>query len=75
MKLYEGGPHAAGASAPWFDKVPSKFEGWDASCFIEGGFRAVPGLLGALFCPCGERCGAYAEFCEFGRLCGGWHHG
>lgn len=27
----------------WFDKVPSKFEGWDAARFKQAGFRAVPG--------------------------------
>ncbi|MBM3565498.1 MAG: 2,3,4,5-tetrahydropyridine-2,6-dicarboxylate N-succinyltransferase [Alphaproteobacteria bacterium] len=33
-----GGP----GGAPWFDKVPSKFEGWDAARFAQAGFRAVP---------------------------------
>ena len=28
----------------WFDKVPSKFEGWGENRFREAGFRAVPGL-------------------------------
>ena len=27
---------------PWWDKVPSKFEGWDEARFQEAGFRAVP---------------------------------
>ena len=27
---------------PWWDKVPSKFEGWDAARFEAAGFRAVP---------------------------------
>ena len=27
---------------PWWDKVASKFEGWDAAEFQEAGFRAVP---------------------------------
>jgi len=27
---------------PWWDKVPSKFEGWDAAEFEAAGFRAVP---------------------------------
>lgn len=30
---------------PWFDKVPSKFEGWDDEHFKEAGFRAVPGCF------------------------------
>ncbi len=27
---------------PWWDKVPSKFEGWTAEDFTQAGFRAVP---------------------------------
>lgn len=38
MKLIEGG--AGGAT--WWDKVPSKFDGWGASEFETAGFRAVP---------------------------------
>jgi 2,3,4,5-tetrahydropyridine-2-carboxylate N-succinyltransferase len=37
--LVDGGA----AGAPAFDKVPSKFDGWDAARFREGGFRVVPG--------------------------------
>ncbi len=33
-----GGP----GGATWWDKLPSKFAGWDATRFEEGGFRAVP---------------------------------
>ena len=42
MKLIAGGP---GAATPWFDKVPSKFEGWGDNRFREAGFRAVPGSI------------------------------
>lgn len=35
----------------WWDKVPSKFEGWGAKEFEAAGFRAVP--------PCAVRRGAY----------------
>lgn len=28
--------------ACWWDKVPSKFDGWDGARFAEAGFRAVP---------------------------------
>ncbi len=39
----------AGAMAdgvgPWWDKVPGKFEGWDAPQFEAAGFRAVPGAV------------------------------
>ncbi len=32
-----------GNPAPWFDKVPLRFEGFDASAFRDVGARAVPG--------------------------------
>jgi len=35
---------AAGNSS-WWDKVPTKFEGWNDSRFKEAGFRAVPGCV------------------------------
>lgn len=36
-------PGLAGAAA--FDKVPSKFAGWDNNGFSEAGFRVVPGAI------------------------------
>jgi len=42
MATISGGP---GKSAPWFDKVQSKFEGWDDARFREAGFRAVPNCI------------------------------
>ena len=33
------------AGAPAFDKVPSKFAGWDDARFREAGFRVVPGAI------------------------------
>ncbi|GJD49279.1 2,3,4,5-tetrahydropyridine-2,6-dicarboxylate N-succinyltransferase [Methylobacterium crusticola] len=41
MAVIPGGP----GGAPWWDKVPSKFEGWDAARFRAAGFRAVPGAV------------------------------
>jgi 2,3,4,5-tetrahydropyridine-2-carboxylate N-succinyltransferase len=41
MAVIEGGP----GGAVWWDKVASKFEGWDAGCFREAGFRAVPNCV------------------------------
>ncbi len=41
MKPIEGGP----GGAPWWDKVDSKFLGWDAARFQAAGFRAVPGAI------------------------------
>jgi len=41
-----GGPaDAARGPAIWWDKVPSKFAGWDAARFRGAGFRAVPGCV------------------------------
>lgn len=37
-----GGP---GRETPWWDKVPSKFEGWTHTEFSGAGFRAVPGAI------------------------------
>ncbi len=41
MEAIPGGP----GGAHWWDKVPSKFEGWDENRFREAGFRAVPGSI------------------------------
>lgn len=41
MELIDNGP---GASV-WWDKVPSKFEGWGADEFSAAGFRAVPNCV------------------------------
>ena len=46
-KIMDGGP----ANGNWWDKVPSKFEGWGEDEFSAAGFRAVPN--------CGVRRGAY----------------
>jgi 2,3,4,5-tetrahydropyridine-2-carboxylate N-succinyltransferase len=35
----------AGPPGPYWDKVPTKFDGWDAPQFQEAGFRAVPGAV------------------------------
>jgi 2,3,4,5-tetrahydropyridine-2-carboxylate N-succinyltransferase len=41
MAMIPGGP----GGSSWWDKVPSKFDGWDAGDFREAGFRAVPGSI------------------------------
>ncbi len=38
MEVIKGGP----GDAAWWDKVPSKFDGWRGLDFEEAGFRAVP---------------------------------
>lgn len=40
-RLIEGAP----GQSNWWDKVPTKFEGWDEERFRAGGFRAVPGAI------------------------------
>jgi 2,3,4,5-tetrahydropyridine-2-carboxylate N-succinyltransferase len=35
----------ADAPGPFWDKVPTKFQGWDAPQFEAAGFRAVPGAI------------------------------
>jgi 2,3,4,5-tetrahydropyridine-2-carboxylate N-succinyltransferase len=40
-RIVAGGP----GGATWWDKIPSKFEGWGAVNFAEAGFRAVPGCI------------------------------
>jgi 2,3,4,5-tetrahydropyridine-2-carboxylate N-succinyltransferase len=41
MEMIHGGP----GGAVWWDKVPSKFAGWDSDRFAAAGFRAVPGSI------------------------------
>ena len=41
MAAISGGP----GTASWWDKVPSKFDGWGENRFREAGFRAVPGAI------------------------------
>lgn len=41
MEKISGAP----GGASWWDKVPSKFDGWDESAFKSAGFRAVPGAI------------------------------
>ena len=65
MSLIAGGP---GEATNWWDKVPSKFEGWSADDFAAAGFRAVPGAIvrrsafiakGAVLMPSFVNLGAY----------------
>jgi 2,3,4,5-tetrahydropyridine-2-carboxylate N-succinyltransferase len=42
FRLYDNVPLAAGGYAQFFDKVPTKFAGWDAARFARAGVRVVP---------------------------------
>jgi 2,3,4,5-tetrahydropyridine-2-carboxylate N-succinyltransferase len=61
-----GGP----GGGPWFDKVASKFEGWDDGRFRKAGFRAVPNCIvrrsayiapGVILMPSFVNLGAYVD--------------
>jgi 2,3,4,5-tetrahydropyridine-2-carboxylate N-succinyltransferase len=41
MEIVKGGP----GNAVWWDKVPSKFDGWNSADFEKAGFRAVPSAI------------------------------
>ncbi len=67
MQPIGGGP---GAGTNWWDKVPSKFEGWGDNRFREAGFRAVPNCIvrrsafiarGVVLMPCFVNLGAYVD--------------
>lgn len=69
FRLNDNVPMPGGsAGAPAFDKVPSKFDGWDEARFREAGFRVVPGAVarrgsfigkGAVLMPSFVNIGAY----------------
>ncbi len=46
FRLSDNAPMSNAANgSTWWDKVPTKFEGWGANRFKEAGFRAVPGSV------------------------------
>ena len=46
FRLNDMGPISGGpGGADWWDKVPSKFDGWGENRFRSAGFRAVPGSV------------------------------
>lgn len=66
MEPIPGGP----GHATWWDKVPSKFEGWGEDEFSEAGFRAVPNCVvrrsayiapGVVLMPSFVNLGAYVD--------------
>lgn len=66
MEIIKGGP----GEATWWDKVPSKFDGWSAAEFERAGFRAVPNCTvrrsafiarGAVLMPSFVNLGAYVD--------------
>jgi 2,3,4,5-tetrahydropyridine-2,6-dicarboxylate N-succinyltransferase len=71
FRLNDSVPVAGGPDgAAWFDKVPPKFQGWDAARFRAAGFRAVPGCVvrhsayvapGVVLMPCFLNVGAYVD--------------
>ena len=66
MSVIAGGP----GKAAWWDKVDSKFKGWNAAKFKKAGFRAVPGCVvrhsafiapGVVLMPSFVNLGAYVD--------------
>ncbi|MAS06083.1 MAG: 2,3,4,5-tetrahydropyridine-2,6-dicarboxylate N-succinyltransferase [Ahrensia sp.] len=66
MEVISGGPGDGG----WWDKVPSKFDGWNAQHFENAGFRAVPNCVvrrsafvakGVVLMPSFVNLGAYVD--------------
>ncbi|TIW94354.1 MAG: 2,3,4,5-tetrahydropyridine-2,6-dicarboxylate N-succinyltransferase [Mesorhizobium sp.] len=66
MEIIKGGP----GEAVWWDKVPSKFDGWGAVDFEKADFRAVPSSIvrrsayvapGAVLMPSFVNVGAYVD--------------
>lgn len=66
MEIIKGGP----GEAAWWDKVPSKFDGWGAVDYEKAGFRSVPGSIvrrsayvapGAVLMPSFVNVGAYID--------------
>ena len=46
MNIITGGPQSLNNNpANWWDKIPSKFSGWNKEEFKSAGFRAVPGCV------------------------------
>jgi len=71
MAAIPGGPtDPVRGPSPWFDKVPSKFSGWDEAKFRAAGFRAVPNCVvrrsayvapGVVLMPSFVNLGAYVD--------------
>ena len=66
MEVISGGPGGSG----WWDKVPSKFDGWSGQHFEGAGFRAVPNCIvrksayiakGVVLMPSFVNLGAYVD--------------
>jgi 2,3,4,5-tetrahydropyridine-2-carboxylate N-succinyltransferase len=66
MQIIKGGP----GDAVWWDKVASKFDGWNAADFEQAGFRAVPSAIvrrsayvapGVVLMPSFVNLGAYVD--------------
>ena len=68
--LIPGGPGGGNSGASWWDKISSKFAGWDAAAFARSGFRAVPNCVvrhsayiapGVVLMPSFVNLGAYVD--------------
>jgi 2,3,4,5-tetrahydropyridine-2-carboxylate N-succinyltransferase len=65
-RLVEGGS----AGHPAYDKVPSKFAGWDEARFREAGIRVVPGAIARAGAFIGRDCVLMPSFVNIGAYVG-----
>lgn len=56
------------AGSPAFDKVPSKFAGWDDARFRDAGFRVVPGAVARRGCHIGRNVVLMPSFVNIGAF-------
>lgn len=71
FRLYDNCVVDGGAAgAPAFDKVPSKFAGWDDARFREAGFRVVPGAVARRGCYIGKDVVLMPSFVNIGAYVG-----
>ena len=66
MQAIEGGP----GGAMWWDKVTSKFDGWDEDSFKNAGLRAVPGAIARRGCYIGPDVVLMPSFVNIGAYVG-----
>lgn len=70
FRLRENAMMEGAVGAPAFDKVPSKFEGWDDARFTRAGFRVVPGAIVRRGSHIGKGCVLMPSFVNIGAYVG-----
>ncbi len=70
FRLRENAVIEGAVGAPAYDKVPSKFDGWDEARFAEAGFRVVPGAIVRRGCHIGRDTVLMPSFTNIGAYVG-----